>query len=209
MADKIFKSFGTEEEFNAEVEKLLKEKLEAEKKKYAVQWTQEEFDNNNAKIRKETEKKILKKLNAKKDDDGEGSHNDDDDDAKKKQPSEEFLLLKKELDSLKNLFAESANKSIVKSKGVKDGEVDLMFKMAKGLVSEDVNFEKALETVLTATGRAVKTQGLPKENTVTVEGFLKESKNPFAKESFNLSKQGELFEKNPDLAKQLRDAAKT
>ena len=105
-------------------------------------------------------------------------------------------------------------KALIELTGKKEEDVDKIVKMAKGLKTEENTIEDAIKEVIKMINPEIANpvnptvpnpdipMGQPlQQPSTTVQ--INTNDNPFKAETFNLTKQGELLRKNPELAKKL------
>lgn len=171
--------------------------FEKKSKKSAKTFTQEELD---AAIerRLNRERKKAEKAKAQQEED------------KKKSPEEKnddrYSKMEKELQSMQA-------KMICLEHGVEKSNIKDVVALANTYVDEDTDFEDALETVLKKYPHFVKQQEDKEDETKKKQSYkpkkgIKEKPlNPWAKETYNLTKQGELIKEDPTAAKELAASA--
>jgi len=192
------------------------------KKDEGKSFTQQDLDNMAAKARgtaeRETTKNILAKLGLKADEVDklsafkeayEASLSDEE---RKNQVMEELqadnLRLSQDLEEKDYVI-----KALIELTGKKEEDVDKIVKMAKGLKTNENTIEDAIKEVISMVNiqKPAVDVNAPKADVPVSQPIQQPSTtiqvntndNPFKAETFNLTKQGELMKKNPELAKKL------
>lgn len=171
--------------------------------------TQEDFDNETAKIRGTAERKVRSELLKQLGIDSEEKL------AQVKSAYENSLTeqekITEQLKQLETLKAELAtNKAIItalsKTSNKSEQEITKLVKMAKGLVSEDCTIEQALDEVLSLVGKVEKPQ-IPVSQVVvtTPETSAIVEDNPF-KDKNNIDGIMKAIKENPERARQMAKA---
>lgn len=174
--------------------------------------TQEDFDNETAKIRGVAERKakgeLLKQLGIEDESKLEAIKQAYENSLTEEDKKNEAL---KELDGLRNQIVEkdAIIVALTKLSGKETGEVTKLVKMAKGLVCDDYSIEQALDEVMkmaqvTATPQKSSipvSQQIPSGNTIPNSAM---ENNPFKDK--NLTAIGKIIKENPDHARELAKA---
>lgn len=173
---------------------------------YRTFTTQEDFDNETAKIRGTAERKakneLLKQLGIDSEDKLEAIKNAYEN---SKTEQERIADQLKQLDTLKAELAE--NKAIItalsKTSNKPAEEITKLVKMAKGLVSEDCTIEQALDEVINLIGKKEEKPQIPTSQVVTTipDNNIPVEENPF--KTGNIDGMVKLVKENPEKAKQL------
>jgi hypothetical protein len=177
---------------------------------YRTFTTQEDFDNETAKIRGTAERKakneLLKQLGIDSEDKLEAIKNAYQNSLTEQDKINEQL---KQLDTLKAELAE--NKAIItalsKTSNKPAEEITKLVKMAKGLVSEDCTIEQALDEVINLIGKKEEKPQIPTSQVVTTipDNNIPVEENPF--KTGNIDGMMKLIKENPEKAKQLAKLA--
>lgn len=170
---------------------------EKKSKKLEKTFTQEELD---AAIerRLNRERKKAEKAKAQQEED------------KKKSPEEKnddrYSKMEKELQSMQA-------KMICLEHGVEKSNIKDVVALANTYVDDETDFEEALETVLKKYPHFAKQQEEEEDETKKKQSYKpkkggkEKPLNPWAKETYNLTKQGELIKEDPTAAKELAASA--
>ena len=184
-------------------------------------FTQKDLDGAQAKARgtaeRETRRKILAELGLKDDEMDklsafkEAYQNSLSDEQKRNQIMEDLqadnLKLTQDLEE-----KDYTIKALIELTGKNEDDVDKIVKMAKGLKTADNTIEDAIKEVISMVNVKKETEPIQPNPTVpTSEPITQPStkveidttENPFKAETYNLTKQGQLLRKNPELAKKL------
>ena len=108
----------------------------------------------------------------------------------------EVAELKRQLDESNAIIL-----ALTKFTGKESTDVDKMVRMARGLVDSETTMEQALNQVIEMMGGKDKNTK-PKGNPLN-EPTSKIEENPFSKENFNLTKQGELMKSDRQKAREM------
>ena len=176
--------------------------------------TQEDFDNETAKIRgvaeRKAENEILKALGIDSKDKLEAIKQAYENSLTEEDKKNEAL---KELDGLRNQITEkdAIIVALTKLSGKETSEVTKLVKMAKGLVGDDYSIEQALDEVMKMAQVQPNTQ-TQKQNTIPVSQPMSvgntspttDKENPF--KTGNLTEIGKIIKENPEQARQLAKA---
>ena len=206
MAEDTQTTQTTDTQVQAETKPVEPAKVEF----YRTFTTQEDFDNETAKIRGTAERKakneLLKQL---------GIDSEDKLEALKtayensKTEQERIADQLKQLDTLKAELAE--NKAIItalsKTSNKPADEITKLVKMAKGLVSDDCTIEQALDEVLTLVNKKEEKPPIPTSQVVTTipDNNIPVEENPF--KTGNIDGMMKLIKENPEKARQLAKLA--
>lgn len=219
----------TQKEVNAGTQPANVDVKPTEVKKEEKTYSEEEFNTNMANTRRATEKETKKKLLAEL-----GLTLEDEEKLAKYKQAYEDSLTEEEKKSaeMQNLQETNAKlskdleekdyiiKALIQLTGKTEEDVEKIVKMAKGLKTEDNTIDDAIKEVLSMVNTKAVTpnvdvtqpttdptmpisQPLEQPSVVSVDTTL----NPWKKETYNLTLQGQLLRQNPELARKLADEA--